>query len=235
MKEIGNIIRENEMKSIILEWTDAGPGVGITQHAVKFRACQKVRIFNCDYLVRLHLANDDSSHNEVERVQSYVGDAIADGGAIEWEHKKLLNEFTPEQLARMPLEQFQNLELKRMQYNANKVAEEVAARIDGAAAPGGYLTGYSSENPDDIFFGDSEFLTSYTNPKSVASKDETAGSAYYSKLSDFIDSHFVIGHKFLEFKKFSCQDYAPSTCEFCKKHPLRAPQFDRPPGPVPDA
>jgi hypothetical protein len=63
-------------KSILLEWTDAGPGVGITQKVVKFRAAQIARVLDLDYLIRLHLANDDSCHNEVERCQSYVGDAI---------------------------------------------------------------------------------------------------------------------------------------------------------------
>ena len=57
-----------------MEWTD-GLGVRITQKSIGFRAAQTVRILNLDYLICLHLANYDSSHNEVERVQSYVGDA----------------------------------------------------------------------------------------------------------------------------------------------------------------
>ena len=108
------------MKTIYLEWTDAGPGVGLTNKAVKYRAAQRFRILNMDYLVRHHLANDDSSHNEVERIQSYVGDAICDGGPLEWEYKKLLVDFTAQQPNEMTLEQFQALELKRMEYNANK-------------------------------------------------------------------------------------------------------------------
>ena len=76
-------------KSILLEWTDAGPGVSVTQKAVKYRAAQIVHILDLDYLIRLHLANNDSSHNEVERYQSYVGDAICDGGPLNWEYKKL--------------------------------------------------------------------------------------------------------------------------------------------------
>ena len=34
-----------------------------------------------------HLANDDSSHNKVERKQSCKGDAICDGGSLEWEYQ----------------------------------------------------------------------------------------------------------------------------------------------------
>ena len=37
-----------ELKSIFLEWADAGPGVGITNHAVKYRIAQMARIFNAD-------------------------------------------------------------------------------------------------------------------------------------------------------------------------------------------
>ena len=54
------------LKSRFLEWTDAGPGVGITNHDVKYRIAQRIRIMNADYLIRLHLSNGDSSHNEVE-------------------------------------------------------------------------------------------------------------------------------------------------------------------------
>ena len=43
-------------------------------------------------------------------------------------------------------------ELKRMEFNAYKVAEEVAFRIDGAPAPGGYLKAYAAGPPDNLFF-----------------------------------------------------------------------------------
>ena len=42
------MINEDNLKSIYCEWTDAGPGVGITQHEVKYRAAQMIRIFNLD-------------------------------------------------------------------------------------------------------------------------------------------------------------------------------------------
>ena len=56
-----------DMKCRALEWTDAGPGVGVTNHDVKCRMAQLFRIINADYLIRLHLSNGDSSQNEVER------------------------------------------------------------------------------------------------------------------------------------------------------------------------
>ena len=108
-----------------------------------------------DYLIRLHLANNDSSHNEVERCQSYVGDAICDGGPLNWEYKKLLCGETSEELSKtrdrlksLTLEEFQVEETQRMRYNAGKVCEDVATRINGAPAPGGYMTGTASWNRD---------------------------------------------------------------------------------------
>lgn len=62
-----------KLKSRIIDLTDAGPGVGITNREVRFRTIQEVRIAQYDYYIRHHLAPGDSSQNEVERIQSYVG------------------------------------------------------------------------------------------------------------------------------------------------------------------
>ena len=61
------------MKSRIIDLTDAGRGVGITNYEVQYRMTQEVILLNVDYYVRHHLAPGDSSRNEVERTQSYVG------------------------------------------------------------------------------------------------------------------------------------------------------------------
>ena len=53
------------------------------QHNVKFRLAEIVLICDLDYLIKHHLANNESSQNEVERVQSYVGNTICDGGSLE--------------------------------------------------------------------------------------------------------------------------------------------------------
>ena len=62
-----------KQKSRVIDLTDAGPGVGITNNEVKVRTVEEIRMMNYDYYVRHHLAPGDSSHNEVERIQSYVG------------------------------------------------------------------------------------------------------------------------------------------------------------------
>ena len=69
-----------------------------------------------------HLANDDSSNNEVERTQSYVGDAICDGVPLEWEYRQQYEGLTDEQIEEMSLAEIEDIELKRMEYYAFKVS-----------------------------------------------------------------------------------------------------------------
>ena len=54
------------MKSSVIEFTDGGPGVGVTNKETNFRNAETIRICNIDVFIRNHLANDDSSQNEVE-------------------------------------------------------------------------------------------------------------------------------------------------------------------------
>lgn len=66
-----NLLRGMELpkqKSKVVDLTDAGPGMGITNHEVKFRTIEEIRMCDYDYYVRHHLALGDSSHNEVERI-----------------------------------------------------------------------------------------------------------------------------------------------------------------------
>ena len=41
-----------------------------------------------DYLVLYHLAPSIQQSNDVERDQSFVPDAVCDGGALDWEQKQ---------------------------------------------------------------------------------------------------------------------------------------------------
>lgn len=76
MRYCQNLLKELELsksKSRIFYLTDGGPEEEITNHDVKFRITEEIRMQNYDYYVRHHLAPGDSSHNGVERIQSYVG------------------------------------------------------------------------------------------------------------------------------------------------------------------
>ena len=54
-------------KSRLLEFTDGGPGVGVSCKEVVHRVAENVRITNSGYFIRRHLSNNDSSLNDVER------------------------------------------------------------------------------------------------------------------------------------------------------------------------
>ena len=71
------------LKGRVHEFADGGPAVDVNNHDVKFRFAEIVLIYDLDYLIRYHLTYDGSSHSEVERKQSYVGDAIYNGGNLE--------------------------------------------------------------------------------------------------------------------------------------------------------
>ena len=79
-------------------WLYAGPGVGVSNHQVQFRAVEKIRIENLDYFIQIHRASGDC-HNPVEQTQASVGKEIANGSHIEWEHvnapKTSLNQTPP--------------------------------------------------------------------------------------------------------------------------------------------
>ena len=49
------------MKSRVIEFTDGGLGVGVTNKETNFRNAQRIRICNVDVFIRHHLANNDSS------------------------------------------------------------------------------------------------------------------------------------------------------------------------------
>ena len=43
------------------------------------------RLYNSDYLVKCHRSRVDSGLGEAERTNSAIGDAVVDGGTVEWE------------------------------------------------------------------------------------------------------------------------------------------------------
>ena len=57
----------------------------------------------------------------------------------------------------MSSDELGDYELKQMTYNAYKVCEEVASRIDGALGPSGFLKGFKACKIDELFFSDKEY------------------------------------------------------------------------------
>ena len=198
-------------KCRVHEFTDAGPGVGVTNHDVQYRIAEVILVTNIDYYIRHHFSNGDSSHNEVERMQSYVGDAICDGGPLNWEYKRQYEGLSDEQLGSMTYEELEHNELERMKCNAFKVCDELSLRIDGAAGPNNYMKAYTSQKSEDLFFNNHANLKKYL---AVSEKNRVSlpGSHYFKLLQGFIQSHFEIGEKYIEFLRHSC---SASPCFHC--------------------
>ena len=216
-----------------VELTDGGPGVGISNKDVQMRIAQRARILDADYLVRHHLANNDSSQNDVERCQGYVGDAICDGGSLLWEYRKPFDGLSDEEIEKMTVQELEEHELQRMEFNSYKVCEELTMRINGARAPGGYMKCYTSQKLDDMLFNDQLYLSKYLS--ATETKRQTLpGANYYKKIEEFLRSHCEKGQKYIEYLKFSCLTTAGSQCDYCSKHSWVGPPCKRIPRPYPD-
>ena len=220
-----------KLKSRIHEFTDAGPGVGVNNLDVKFRMAQIIQITDADFFVRHHLANGDSSHNEVERCQSYVGDAICDGGSIEWEYRQPYGGLSNDQLANMTLEELEDSEHNRMKFNAFKVCDELTDRINGAPAPGGFMKAYTSVPCDEMFFNDEDYVKDYLHATEQKRKS-LPGANYFNQVMSFVETHFECGEKYIEFVKFSCTK--SEVCAFCSTHGWVGPPCKTVPKPYPN-
>ena len=86
--------------------TDGGPGVAVSNYDVHFRNAEMSRMWNSDYHIRLHLSRNDSHSNEAERTNSAIGDSLVDGETIKWEHVKLFDGISDEEISKMTLSEF---------------------------------------------------------------------------------------------------------------------------------
>ena len=74
-----------------------------------------------------------------------IGYAICDGGSLTWEHKSKSDVLSSLDLSNITTAQLEELELERMKYNAFRVADNVAERIDCGIAPDGYMKSFASK------------------------------------------------------------------------------------------
>lgn len=114
-----------------------------------------------------------------------------------------------------------------MKYNAFKVCEEVATRVDGAVAPGGFLKAFVSTDISELFFWDKEYLTNYIANSTKKTITLVPGYHYYKKIDTFLGSHFIKGEKYLEFLK--CD-----SCHYCAENKPLQILPGRIPEPMPD-
>ena len=113
---------------------------------------------------------------------------------------KLFSGSTPEdltpqrsELEKIDFTQFKEAESKRMKFNVSKVCDDVAIRINGAPGPGGYPTGFASQEGEE-YFSDENFLNTFLEKEKCALV--IPGSAYYFKVWTF-QNHCLIGLKYM--------------------------------------
>ena len=218
-------------KPYIVDITDAGPGVGITNHEVGYRIVQEIMICGLDYYIRVHNAPENSSSNEVERIQSSIGDAVCDGNPLNWEYYERYAGMSEDEINILTLAELESLEYDRMHRNALKVCEEVNKRVDGAPTLEGFLKSSVSRDLEDLFFWDSKFLQSFIHA-SDANESALPGMHFYSKLKRFSSLHFRKAEKSLEFVKFRCEATGES-CDYCTSHPWYDKVMESIPEPYP--
>ena len=62
-----------KLRPCVIEFTDAGPGVGVSNHEVQYREVELARLHKSVLRHRVHLASDDQGQNEAERTNAYIG------------------------------------------------------------------------------------------------------------------------------------------------------------------
>ncbi len=229
VSEGAKMVVGTKLKSDILEMTDKGPGVSIGNKDVKFRIAERVRVQGLDRFGRMHMARDDNGKNEAERSNAAIGNAVCDGGALEWDFFKLFDG-DENKLAQCSPAELKNEEDQVMYKNALKICEDLVYRVDDAPGPAGdFMKAYVT--PAKQFFWDKQYLNRFIDCP-VANRETCPGHGWYEKLEHFIDTHIEIGDMHLEFLKGSCGN--PEQCDWCKSNPWIGPLLERSPKPFPD-
>ena len=120
-----------------------------------------------------------------------------------------------------------------MEYNANKVCEELVSRVKGAPGPGGFLKAYAADKANELFFNDQKYLLQY-HLSNAKERLQTPGYHYYHKVKSFIDLHCKIGMKYMEYLRFGCQLSSGATCDFWSLNNWKVAPVMRVPQPYPD-
>ena len=102
----------------ILQATDAGPGVVVTNIEVKYRDIEMSRINSWTYMNRIHRAPHDSGQNEAERSNAAIGEALVDGRALHWEYFQPTDLISEEELKTLTVEEMKELEAEVVERNA---------------------------------------------------------------------------------------------------------------------
>ena len=212
-------------KPYVLENTDAGPGVGISNYEVKFREVELAKLHKSAMRYRVHLATDDQGHNEAERTTAYIGEAIADGCALKTNYFTKHHGLTENEKSDMTIDELTAHEANMIQKNAWCIAEDIASRIDSEPGPSSsFMQAFVTYRKDVQFFVNTEWLNKWRKSGKVA-RTKLPGHHYFNSIECVMKTHVTTGELFMEFT--SCD-----SCEFC--HGINAPIIDPVPQPYPD-
>ena len=101
-----------------------------------------------------------------------------------------------DEIVNLTLIQFEEHQLEIMRRNALDVTEEVVYRIDGAQILRELIDARKSPQENDQFFFNKEYIQNRNT--------NSPGAAYFQKLCDFYDNHYVRGEVYIEYAKDCC-------------------------------
>ena len=170
-------------KRDVLFATDAGPVVGCSNNEVRFRDAEVAQILNFDRLNRIHRAHDDSGQNEAERSNACIGEAIVDGGALEWRYHEALDSLENRDVKNLSIDELNKLEENAMEQNAWCVAKDVTERIQGEPGPAGDLMhSFVTPQREDQLFFNTEQLKQFVST-AESKQNDVPGHAYFNPLT----------------------------------------------------
>ena len=179
-----------EHRSIDIQTTDAGPGVGTRETIVRLRLVESFVINDLDYQARFHYAPRDSKSHLVERVMSYLNDACGDGRFINIPQDSIVQQHTQEELLAMTPDDWKKMEDTKNKNIGSYCAAQVAKRYEGTNCMGTTIHSRVPQVhvPYEKFFFDSYFMRKWHNS---SKKDDCAGSAYYAMMINKFDTLYI--------------------------------------------
>ena len=139
-----------KIKPFVSELTDSGPGVGVSNHQVRLRFAEMCLIQQSESRIRIHMAPGDSGQNEVERTNSYIGDAMVDSAALEWQHYGIFEGIEETDIEQMTYDELQLHINEATEKNGLATAEELTLPIDDEPRPSGYMRRVVSSRMEEI-------------------------------------------------------------------------------------
>ena len=134
---------------------------------------------------RIHRGPNGSGQNEAERSNAAIGEALVD------EKRRRLSESTSnrptdnmsrEELHKLTVDEYKELEAKTMERNAWRVSQDVVSRIDGEPGPAGdCMRAFVTNTKEQQFFFNTKQLQEYNVVKSETTKQQVPGHSYFKK------------------------------------------------------